>query len=118
MLSLLAQPPLTFEVFQVECQPPKETLKVSLHATLDDRYASIALMYDLDLDKWLILLLLVLQYLTCKLGIRSLSRSYLPHSTAFLSRSLGFYSILCIDTHDCITRTSYEGKQAQDYVQD
>jgi hypothetical protein len=46
----------------VEFQPLEENLKVSLHATLDDRYASIALIYGLDLGKWSILLLFVLQY--------------------------------------------------------
>ena len=49
----------------VNCQ--KKTLKVSLHATLDDGHASLALGYGLDLDRWAILLLLVLQYLTADL---------------------------------------------------
>jgi hypothetical protein len=47
VLSLLAQTPFTFEV------------KVSLHAALNNGYPSTALAYDLDLDRWSILLLLV-----------------------------------------------------------
>lgn len=79
---------------------------MSLHSTLDDGYASLALRYDLGLDRWSILLLLVLlAILKLEIWNPLAIRSYLPHLTALLGRSLGFYSIVYIDTHDCITRT-------------